>query len=532
MMQDNNSFSESIINTEELGKILDFQAVPRTSLEEQAKIKAVASKKKVVRNAAIHNEVEESISEALRNYPQLIEVVSSIKKVPMTLAAGKNPGESVSKDIECTFAILELVKTARILKLPISKMENTGNTVYQYSGKYWKKISKEIVKVLVSKAAFKVGLKFAQANNPSFIDDLYEQLLVLAFAPEAIVNASEVKINLLNGTLSIKDGIVKTIPHNQADNFKYCLPYDFDPNEECRQWIGFLNRIQPNKEVQMILQEFAGYCFIPNSVLNLEAMLILSGDGANGKSTFEKVLIALYGKENCSEKSLSDLSANSNSRLELVDKIANISSETKDHFDVDLFKKLASGESIEVKKLYADSFTLTNGPRHIVSMNKRPRDIENTHGFFRRWREIPFKETISNEEKITNFENQLIKELPGILNWVLEGLKRLMANREFTRSEIVEKAIQDFREDSDSVLSFIKENNYQPSTQNHIAFSVLYDSYVKFVGKGSYPVSARKFSKRIETMNYKKHTQLNVRGFLIETIPSQIQQPSKQDLPF
>jgi putative DNA primase/helicase len=502
---------------------VDFAIVKPMSPEEALAHAAAIKKAAFDRNLSVGSEIKEMILIRLCNEPELKEAVLAMNWLIFEHEAGKGSGASVKKDEECFFSIRELLRAAKSVDLPIIKMAKTGDSVYQYTGKYHKKIDRETVRATLPVAAYKSGVKYSQAFNPSFVDDLNRQLLELAYAPSPALSKTEVKINLQNVTICVRDGNVYQKPHDKADHFRYCLDYKYDPVAECPTWLKFLDRILPDKSVQAVLQEFTAWCLIPHDVLSLEAILIMSGDGSNGKSTAQKVIIALLGKENCSEKSLSDLSKNPNSRAEIMDKLANIAGETGTKFASEFFKSLASGDAIEAKRLYQDTFTMKGGAKHIFAMNERPRDVEITHGFFRKWLEVPFNETIEGSEKIKNFETILYKELPGILNWVLEGVKRIMKTGAFTHSEIIEQTNQEFREEADSVLSFIKENGYKPSRANFITSSSLHASYSAYVkSNGGFPLGVKGFSRRLTRLGYKKEKHRIGQGFFIEESSQEI----------
>jgi putative DNA primase/helicase len=509
----------------------ELELVKSLSKEEVAALDAAERKAAFQRNISVRNSIENMIDEKLADEPRLQSVVRKIKHIVFEHAAGRASGAPVKKEEICFFAIDGLLKTAAANDTPIMKLAKSGESVYLFVGTHWKKLDKETVRAMLPLAAYKAGVPFSASYVPSFIDDLNKQLLDFAYVPTIPVNTNEVKINLQNGTLIVNNGKISLKPHDKKDRLKYCINYDYAPGADCPTWLKHLDRVLPDKDTQAVLQEFIAWCLIPHEVLNMEAILFMTGDGSNGKSTVQKVFIALLGKENVCSKSLSDLSKSTNSRLELQDKLANIAGETKTKFDSDFFKALASGEAIEAKKLYQDTFTMTGGAKHIFAVNERPREVELTHGFFRKYLEIPFNEKLEGSEKIKNYENILYAELPGILNWALEGVVRLMEKREFTQCSIIEKANQDFRANADSVLSFIKESEYVASEVNFMTTSTLYNQYEIFVGRGSYPVSERRFSQSLEKMGFKKHRKTDGRGFYLEVALAKIE-TKQEPLPF
>lgn len=122
------------------------------------------------------------------------------------------------------------------------------------------------------------------------------------------------------------------------------------------------------------------------------------------------------------------------------------------------------------------------------------------HAFFRRFLIIPFRVTISEEKQDKNLSTKIIRnELPGIFNWILAGMIRLLERKNFTTSTIVEEEVKKFRRESDSVLSFIDDCNYRNSCTEEIAIKDLYQEYRVYCYENSNrPCSNRTFRKRLE----------------------------------
>lgn len=248
------------------------------------------------------------------------------------------------------------------------------------------------------------------------------------------VKQAEDKINFGNGTLDLKTGTI--CKHNWSDYFRYVLPYDYNKNANCPMFMKYLNEVMPEKEAQDVLSEYVGWLFMPG--LKLEKVLFLYGSGCNGKSVFVDIVEALLGKENISHESLSDLCGEygANSRSNLAGKILNTCSDVAPNaFAGDLFKRIASGEPISAKILYKDVTTLTEYPKMMFCLNELPKTNDTSNGFYRRFLIAPFKVQIPKSKINPNLAKDIIShELPGIMNWVLEGRERLVKNGKFTDS--------------------------------------------------------------------------------------------------
>lgn len=262
----------------------------------------------------------------------------------------------------------------------------------------------------------------------------------------------------------------------------------------------------------MILAEFIGYVFIRQRTLKLEKSLILYGNGANGKSVFFEVITAMLGQENVSNYSLQNLTnENGYFRSKIANKLLNYASEISSRMDVTLFKQMVSGEPVEARLPYGEPFILEDYAKLMFNTNDLPRDVELNEAFFRRFLILHFDVTIPEKERDPQLASKIIEnELPGVFNWVLAGLRRLLERRKFTYSEAVEANVRNYREQSDTVELFLKEEGYEQSTEGETALKTLYREYKVFCADSTYrPCSGRIFGERLRmrgfTFNRKKN---------------------------
>ena len=136
----------------------------------------------------------------------------------------------------------------------------------------------------------------------------------------------------------------------------------------------------------------------------------------------------------------------------------------------------------------------------IFNCNELPRDVENTNAYFRRFIILPFNITISADKQDKELSKKIINsELSGIFNWVLNGLKKLLENKNFTESEIVKNQIHQYEIESDSVLMFLEDENYEKSLSKTIRLNNIYYEYRTYCSNNGFvPCSCKKFSQRLE----------------------------------
>lgn len=452
-------------------------------------------------------DVTEKIDEVLGDSQEIVTTVLEtflLNIQPTTLrdAAGIQEEIPISEKVMVVIVIDYLVETAKKYGWALARYEDS---FFLYTGTHWQKIDPDDLKSFLGRASVKIGVPYFIAKHYKFREDLQKQFYSAGYFSPPLFDSDQTKINLCNGTFVFSTTGSYLKGFDKSDFLRYKLPFEYDPGATCPKFTAFLNRVLPDQEKQKVISEYFGYVFIRNSALKLEKSLILYGSGANGKSVLFDIMQKLLGTENVSNFTLQSLTdPNGYTRSLLTGKLLNYASEISSKMNPTLFKQLVSGEPIEARMIYGKPFILRDYARLIFNTNVLPKDIENNPGFFRRFIIIEFDQTISDDEKNPTLANEIIQdELPGVFNWVLEGLVRLLKQRAFTRCAAVTSAVERFRKDSDSVALFLEEGNFIQSTDQKLALKEFFNSYKLFCSDSNYkPCSAKEFSVRLKLYGY------------------------------
>lgn len=294
---------------------------------------------------------------------------------------------------------------------------------------------------------------------------------------------TEGRLNLRNGVFDIKTR--ELLPHSEDFGFSYCSDFDYDPEAECPRWNKFMQEItKDRKELEYVLQEYAGYAFSNSPCIYGKSILLL-GEGANGKSTWMNTLTKLAGEEAWTSFTF-DALKNEHSRISLKGKLFNISEETprKAFLESDLFKALTTGGRVTGRYLYKDTVEFKNKAKLIFAANDLPYSSDVTYGFFRRIIIVPFDAWFSHSlgNIDIHIEDKLEKELSGILNWVIEGFLRLEKQGRFTENAILDDKIEEYKALNNPLIAFtdhLKVISYNDETDG-IEWGKLYRMYVSF----------------------------------------------------
>jgi putative DNA primase/helicase len=330
--------------------------------------------------------------------------------------------------------------------------------VFAFNGEYWREIDRDYLKDFLMAVAQKQGTTPFEARHYEFRDKLYKQFIAVAGFRTPEPADDKVLINLLNGTFEISAENQDIREFRAADFLTHQLPFKYDPDATAPKFQAYLKRVLPEKELQDIVAEFFGYVFTKN--LKLEKALLPYGTGANGKSVLFDVMNGLLGKENTANYSLSDLMEEHN-RAQIAHKLLNYGSEINAALTRDVLKNLISCEPIMARLKYGNSFLMERYAKLCFNCNELPKDVEQTEAYFRRFLIIPFRVTLPESEWVVDLAQQIIKEeLAGVFNWVLAGLKRLLAQKKFTDSQIVREMIAEYKRESDSVACFLRDEQW------------------------------------------------------------------------
>jgi putative DNA primase/helicase len=469
----------------------------------------------------------------MKNKP-LFELINNIPEIDFTICFMRENGEE--EDYNNVMELLETInnsgnpgkkasarkelkkfepKTPEKITLIINNLllvsQNTSTEIgtrnycyYYYNSDkgYWVLLQKEEIECLLSTAANRSGMTKLKSESTLMIKKLVEQFIQSSVIPiptrHGPEESDETKINLKNGTFVIGKDSQTLLDFDRKDFFTYVLPFDYNPEATCPLFYKFLNKVIPDQKTQLVMAEYIGYIF--NKRLNLEKCMVLIGGGQNGKSVFFKIITALLGSENVSSYSLSNLSDNNGYyRAKLDQVLLNYSSELGGkNCNPDIVKQLISNEPVGARSIYGVPFIISNYCRLLFNANILPKNSEKSFAYFRRFIFVEFDVTISKEEKDPDLARKIIEsELSGVFNWVLEGLRRLQRQRDFTSSEKIENALDKAWKESDNTALYMEDRGYRPSTRHQTLINLYSDYKVFCIENGYGQVSNIEFKRRL-----------------------------------
>lgn len=336
----------------------------------------------------------------------------------------------------------------------------------------------------------------------------------------------EVKMNVLEIDSSIivfNNGVVDVEHANSFYRFnkKYKqvtkMNFDYIPAEVPNIWLDFLDDVLQDKGMQNVLQEFMGAIFLDRRKVKIEKMLILKGPGGNGKSVVYETIKGLLGEENIKTIPISGLLGGSDLKYNIASingKRLNYCTEisTKEFSDTNKLKAIISGEAMEARTLFNNNFTARNIPLLMANANRMPYIKDWSRGWSRKIIILPFDKTIPEDRQDRTLSIKMREAYPGIINWILDGRARLVANNyQFSVSQELQDAVDEYQSESSTVLQFMRAKDYNRSLvelvrePKWLEVRKLYLDYVKWCVRADItPESEKKFSMVLVEAGFNK----------------------------
>jgi len=126
--------------------------------------------------------------------------------------------------------------------------------------------------------------------------------------------------------------------------------------------------------------------------------------------------------------------------------------------DERLIKDLSGQDLITVNPKYEKTYSFSTTHKLWIFGNNKPVVRDNTHGFWRRLKVIPFEVKISKEEQrdMSVVIDEFLEEAPGILNWLVEGFHKYQREG-LKEPQPVKNATSEYRSEEDILQQFLDE---------------------------------------------------------------------------
>jgi putative DNA primase/helicase len=319
------------------------------------------------------------------------------------------------------------------------------------------------------------------------------------------LDANPMLMGVTNGVVDLRDGQLR--PAKLENYLTKRGLVEYDVNAKCPRWLKFVDEIfAGDADMIAYVQRMVGYFLTGRT--DEQCMFVLHGHGANGKTVFTETIKQLLGDYSLTIPpetlmvrkhdggATPDLARLRGARLALA-----AESEEGNVLSASFIKSATGDETISCRELYGKPFEYRPSFKLVLTTNHKPIIKDDGHGMWRRMQLIPFTVKFDDEKRNPNLKNELLMELPGILNWAIEGCLEWQGKR-LDAPIAVTTATSEYRSDMDLIGGWIGDC-CKIDSQSSETVADLYNSYVDWnYDNGGYKLSKAAFGRKLEEHGY------------------------------
>jgi P4 family phage/plasmid primase-like protien len=319
--------------------------------------------------------------------------------------------------------------------------------------------------------------------------------------PDTFIDSNKFfNINYVN-EVPVQNGILNVLtrelkPFDRAKVFFNKLPITYNPVATCPAIEKHLKDTLKVPEDINVMYEIIGFLLYKDYFL--EKMIMLIGDGRNGKGKTIDLIRRFLGVENCASVPLAALIEDNFRVSELFSKMANLAGDLSNTSlkDTGMLKQTTGRDLIGANRKFMTDIKFINYAKHIFACNELPKVYDMSKGFWSRWivLEFPFEFVHESEFNAIEENKRTMKkvldpyhidkissenELSGLLNKALDGLERIRKNKTFSYSKGTDEIKKFWIRKSDSFVAFCFDN-IEEDSEKEMSKADLRKAYHKY----------------------------------------------------
>lgn len=332
----------------------------------------------------------------------------------------------------------------------------------------------------------------------------------MSIAHPGLFDSDPLTLNVRNGALDLRSGrLLPAMPEMMGSRLAGA---EYDPLAQCPMWTGFLASIMhDDSEMVGFLQRICGYAL--TGFVDEEKLFFFYGTGANGKSVFANVLLAVFGEYGVTVRAAllardprgsggdaeREKARLPGSRVALMNETGQA-----DVWDDQRTKEIVSRENISARQLYGESFEFRPTHKLVIRGNHQPGAMDGSDGFWRRIVLIGFTRQFAEHERVPDLDRQIIDhELPGVLAWMVDGCLAWQKHGLQTPAKI-SAAVNAYRKDTDLLGEWL-ESECVRSTDVEGISSELFTNYIDFLKAANVKAPSRSvFGRQLVQRGFRK----------------------------
>ena len=269
------------------------------------------------------------------------------------------------------------------------------------------------------------------------------------------------------------------------------IPWEYNADAKCPNFEKFISEVIKPEDIPLV-QEMIGYCFYTH--YSEPVFFVLTGKSGNGKTVLMTLLCDLLGNENTTSETMYNIVHNRFSAAELYRKLACITDDLGNEVinNTGMLKMLTGSSRITAENKFGKPFSFTSYAKLIFASNEPPEIIDPSEAIKNRIRVIEFPNVFKKEPNLEKGERpakerkqllaELESEMPGIIVWAIQGLKRLIDNDfRFSSSKSTDEMWELYRRKANPVAAFVQEClKYTGNEELHYSKEELYEKFKEY----------------------------------------------------
>jgi putative DNA primase/helicase len=471
------------------------------------------------------------IVESLRRVGATVSVVEAAagKDAADHLAAGRSLAELVPvddlDDVDGdAVADNTPAQTARVLPPPIAPMEvarelvaerysspSGARTLRHWRGGWWEWQGPrwaELERLAMSAAAYRftetavyrAGDDYRRwTPNREKIGDLLDALAAIVLLPDTVAMPTWLDVEVDGGPfVSVANGLLdlstrELRSHDPRFFNSTSVPFGYDPDAlDPERWEQFLEDLWGDDHASKeTLGEWFGY--VISGRLDQHKILLFIGPTRAGKGVTCRTLGKLVGMDNVAGPTLASLSGDFG-LAPLLGKTLAVISDARltgrgSSVVVERLLSISGEDRLTVNRKYRDQWTGKLPCRLMLCSNELPQLGDASMAVAGRFVPLILSESFYGREDL-DLEDKLAHELPGILNWALDGLKRLTGQRRFTRPPGVDDTIRTLQDLASPVAAFVRDR-CEAGPDRQVSVTELYRAWREWAEENGYTKSSQ-----------------------------------------
>ena len=239
------------------------------------------------------------------------------------------------------------------------------------------------------------------------------------------------------------------------------LEFDYNPEALApAEWLEFLQTLWPDDpESQQALAEVFGYMLTDDT--SQHKMFMLIGPPRSGKGTILRVLESLVGYPNRVSPSLSSIGTQFGlqpligKRLAMISD-ARLSGRADQQPIVENLLRISGEDTLTIDRKNMSAWSGRLPTRFVLATNELPAFSDASAALANRFVIFKFVTSFLGRED-HGLTARLLRDLPGIVLWALDGLERLQERGYLTQPKSAEEVASDLLEQTSPIQTFVQE---------------------------------------------------------------------------